>query len=977
MKRETTKKKTTQRRCTVKFSATNTHRGSKRKSKRVRHQQIASAPPKAHLSTDRVSALKRFYDLRYFKKHNPTWKYHLTTPRKVRWLPNVRTQPVSPKLTNSVEYQLKELLVSHWGDSRLRPELTPTFSVAEILAKHNLFQHAPFLHFSRVMEFWKLYGGSLCEMMQPTSIEKMGKSSPNLCLRYRFIGNVSPDQVMLRLRHVWQNHQLQSAKQATDRVDILLDMLPDARTESGTIDGDTTRFHTICLPDDLSVLHQQIKHRYSLYNAINKNNRLTSCRGSAASKVLVMMHISVAHQLLDNNGAFCMDMDVGSTFSMHTLMLLRSMFKQVSVYHTYMQPPTKTEVFLWCGGFVGYTDSLHTRLQSCIDQLQNIQDGATDVAFLDANEALCGSVYNDIRQKNAPFAKYAYEYAQCYLACTDRDVDRASSFGRFVTAAQYDIGRQLVQDVYKIPLPLHHPPNDNNQLSKSPDAHICLVNIPGSGMQAIIDMLFDKCHKARSTKQRMVFTSTADANGTRTCVVEAYPYTTATEYSEFALKMVLCCHPCERASRSLAMVRNALPDAHEAPLAKLLRECHIDELTDLFCNTTESFPELTHNKVFCSQIDYLSSSFQLPVCTNTDIYRKPADLIRCLEEMLQVHLPVPPEDKHTLAPLRVHHSVQQHIERVYHRDYLFLRFPTTSDTVARVNDIHLFHAHIPYHPTDSRTKKTSVHHYVNLKRAPNGFLLPPLAEKVFNLPHADKTRVSVSVYYFVHIAKTGGVSIRHALRDIADPLNSMRDPPQNMLLPSPQKGCYTRVLSRGHLRARDIDPRIRTFAVLREPLARIRSAFQFISEKGTHSEVWGKSNYTIQELHRVFVQHRIRTISDIFTLPNRPVRERILNHEHFRCMCEYVCDARGTLIVDHLFLLETLQPTVLSAHLNIRHIQLSHENASRRKYALTTEDMGHIRRHYARDIALYNTVVKKEGNRSGYGMAKPRERCVF
>ena len=44
----------------------------------------------------------------------------------------------------------------------------------------------------------------------------------------------------------------------------------------------------------------------------------------------------------------------------------------------------------------------------------------------------------------------------------------------------------------------------------------------------------------------------------------------------------------------------------------------------------------------------------------------------------------------------------------------------------------------------------------------------------------------------------------------------------------------------------------------------------------------GKSNYTIRELHRVFTQNRIRTISDNFTLPNQQVKERILNHEHFR-----------------------------------------------------------------------------------------------
>ena len=221
MKRRTTKNKSTRRRHTTVVPSAKTHIVTKRKSKKTSRQQTASVSSTAHLSTDRTDVLKRFYDIRYFKKHDPTWQYHLTTPRKVHWLATVRTKPLSATVTKSLEYRLKELLVSHWGDTRLRPELTPTFCVAEILAKHNFFQYMPFLHFNRVMEYWKMYGELFIEQQQATAFEvadENGSTSKNSSnsssslankkevLRYRYIGNISPDVVMKRLNHIWKNH---------------------------------------------------------------------------------------------------------------------------------------------------------------------------------------------------------------------------------------------------------------------------------------------------------------------------------------------------------------------------------------------------------------------------------------------------------------------------------------------------------------------------------------------------------------------------------------------------------------------------------------------------------------------------------------------------------------------------------------------------------------------------------------------------
>ena len=972
------KRKTSQKHKRHKHRATLRKTSNQHIQRHTQHKttRIQKATPPATQTNHALTLLHQYYELGHIKKHKPVWRYEMApdTPCP-QWLHSIQLKPLSREYENSLACKLKQMLHRHIGDIRVQPQLTPTFRVAELLHKHSLIQHRPFLHYNREIEYWKLYGGSFAEHMHVSTRSPISSSTPptdtRLFLRYRYIANVPPNRVMQKISQVWKNVNLSSLDQPHDeRVDILMDMHPDARTESGTIEGQDNHFHIINLQEDIHVLHSQIKERYTFYNAINRNRKFdASSVGGTASKISILSHISVAHQVLRENGVLFLDMNIGSLFSLHTLILLRMMFKCVVIFRSYIHPPTKTECCVKCEGFVGYTTSLHERLQTCIEQLQNVHDSSLDVGFLNCPNASCASLYENIHKMNGLQTKYAFDYVRSLLQCSEQFVDKASAFMRSIISKQHEVARQIVQDVYKIPLPhhMHHSslhsltsPSDNN-------AHICLVNIPGSGMQAIIDMLFSKCHKAQSSKQKMVFIA---KNNKRRCIIETYPYTTASEYDESALKMVLCCHPYERASRALALIQHAKPHTYEFQLAKLFQKNHIEQLSDLFVQGTEQYAELIQNKIVCPQKDYITSTFQLPICTNTEVYNTQASILRNLERVLQMELPQVPQDKHSQMTVHAPHALRHHIERIYHDDYLFLRFPLTSNsTKHRV--IHLFSAHIPYHPSDDRVKKTRVHRYCNLKHAPKGYLLPPLAEKVYNVsPDATATKVNARVYYFVHIAKTGGVSIKHALRDRANPLNSMIDPPQNLLLPGSQHHSYTRVLSRGHLRARDIDPRIRTFAVLREPLSRVQSAFQFIREKGAHSEVWGKNNFTIQELHRVFLQNRIHSVSDIFTRVDRTVRNRILNHEHFRCMWESVCDPHGKVITDHLFVLETMQAHALSSHLNIQPIQLPHKNASQNKYVLTPEDKQHIRNHYARDIALYDAVVKSESGNRGRGVAK-------
>lgn len=273
--------------------------------------------------------------------------------------------------------------------------------------------------------------------------------------------------------------------------------------------------------------------------------------------------------------------------------------------------------------------------------------------------------------------------------------------------------------------------------------------------------------------------------------------------------------------------------------------------------------------------------------------------------------------------------------------------------------LYIFSAVIPLHPNDARHRWTVDVTYSNLKPSPSHLrLLSPLRECAFRLPlhrHPASRPRAFRVFYFVHVPKTGGAALKLSLAAVADRMNSLRQPPQNLLLPGKTRGSYVRVLSRGHLGARAVDPRLPTFALLREPLARIRSAFRFVLGGGKGSAVWGDDNRVIQELRDVFAAQRIRTISDIFEAP-LAVRRRILGHTHFQPMTDFVCDAAGRLLIDRVFRMEALgdDATELSKHLGVRPFPLVHTNRSHVAYTLTPRDREHLERHYAGDIALYH-----------------------
>jgi hypothetical protein len=280
----------------------------------------------------------------------------------------------------------------------------------------------------------------------------------------------------------------------------------------------------------------------------------------------------------------------------------------------------------------------------------------------------------------------------------------------------------------------------------------------------------------------------------------------------------------------------------------------------------------------------------------------------------------------------------------------------------------VFSATVPMHPQDPRSTRVVTSSYENLKPTTQS-PLPPLCENTFASSTSAVTkrkRGSFEIFYFVHIPKTGGAALKRSLAECADPLNSLRDPPQNLLLSGVPHGKaktrprFVRVLSRGHLSASAIDPRINTFALLRDPFERVRSAFRFVLGGGEGSEVWGEHNHVIRKLRDVFVKHRIQSISDIFERPaSDVVRQQILEHSHFKPMVHFVCSASSPSvpIVDRLFALETFRPSALARYLGIAPFKMCHKNKSSVPYILTDKDRECIREHYAADFDLYRNAV--------------------
>lgn len=277
--------------------------------------------------------------------------------------------------------------------------------------------------------------------------------------------------------------------------------------------------------------------------------------------------------------------------------------------------------------------------------------------------------------------------------------------------------------------------------------------------------------------------------------------------------------------------------------------------------------------------------------------------------------------------------------------------------------ITIFASTIPLHPQSAKqtTNATQTFTYSNLKPHPT-----PVTHtrKTPHFQEVHQQRISPKatfrVFYFVHVPKTGGVALKKCLQEQCCVMSASTYSPQSLLLwgrsNHKQTPNYTRVLSRGHMSVTDVDPSVPTFCILREPYSRVRSAFRFLKEGGQHSEVWECPE---REMMQLFKKHRIQTISDIFTLRDTALRKRILEHPHMRPQHEFIC-AKGTtdVLVDHVFVLETLRAHDIAQLLHIPSFRLEQRNKSRIPYTLSPQDKQHIQNHYQNDFIVYNRYCR-------------------
>ena len=213
----------------------------------------------------------------------------------------------------------------------------------------------------------------------------------------------------------------------------------------------------------------------------------------------------------------------------------------------------------------------------------------------------------------------------------------------------------------------------------------------------------------------------------------------------------------------------------------------------------------------------------------------------------------------------------------------------------------------------------------------------------------------IKLYYFVHIPKTGGSSLKKYLLDKSkkDKLMNKTLSQQNILIKG--KKYFLRIISYGHKQAIEISPELYKFCILREPYSRFLSAFKYVKEGGKNNPFWGPEKYMFQK----FKKFNINTPSDIFKLKNEYDKNKILNYVMFVPMYKYITDDKGNIIVDKIFILEKMNMKNLSSILEIDNIKLPKINKSEFKYELTTEDKHYIRQHYKKDFELYYKFLRK------------------
>lgn len=179
-------------------------------------------------------------------------------------------------------------------------------------------------------------------------------------------------------------------------------------------------------------------------------------------------------------------------------------------------------------------------------------------------------------------------------------------------------------------------------------------------------------------------------------------------------------------------------------------------------------------------------------------------------------------------------------------------------------------------------------------------------------------------YYFLHIPKTGGQTIRHLLR----PLDSWHDIFHKRLFKKPE--AYT-------------------FATIRNPLDRLVSAFFYLRAGGNcPRDREHRDNYNITGKFEDFVN---RLASD---------PEYYFRQQHLKPMMRYINDVE---YIDRFMIFDNLEKEVISLYKMITGINLEtipHRNKSKHQHfeAYYTEKTRKIVENiYSEDVELYQKVL--------------------
>lgn len=141
-----------------------------------------------------------------------------------------------------------------------------------------------------------------------------------------------------------------------------------------------------------------------------------------------------------------------------------------------------------------------------------------------------------------------------------------------------------------------------------------------------------------------------------------------------------------------------------------------------------------------------------------------------------------------------------------------------------------------------------------------------------------------------------------------------------------------------------------SFAVIRNPMERFASAFTYYKESSTVPEERRLMDETLSFIDDF--DSFLRWLNEQEDLS----QVEIMKWHHFRLQRDYICDPKGTPIVDLLFTVENMTPGLEALQsFTKRSGEVPRKNASR-KQPLENLPLERIEAYYAEDTALWNAI---------------------